>query len=491
MTRHLAALGLLGTLAACSVEVTPSLTLVGRGTHGTGSATGRPTAGASTGNGTTGATSSGTVGTTTSGVGSIGTGTTSTGTTGSATASGTTTGSTTSSPCGCPAGKHCAPDGTPRCLDCVADSDCSALPDGGVCQRSDAYLQYGECVQCTEAEPSCPGTEVCDLSIGRSYHQCVADCRLATTVPPCPPDFFGDPQYCVQDSGTCGPHCADDSDCAPSSQVCDTDAGACVQCLDDTQCSQPTPVCLAGFQQANRCVQCVLPSQCPDTSPGCAFYQCGTCGGDTDCPTNIPLCNDQNQCIASCVLSDGGTSCATGGCDTTTGFCVECVVDSNCTQPDAPYCATDIDAGEYCVQCFNPNQCPTSSPGCGPFGCGSCWTDVDCPATAPFCSGDYQCVIPCDGGTTCATGACDTDAGYCVQCVDDSDCQEPDASYCATDLGYGNYCVQCVASSDCGDAGPCNSGYLTCGSCYADSDCPPEVPMCTYGSPDYCTDGGF
>jgi hypothetical protein len=78
--------------------------------------------------------------------------------------------------------------------------------------------------------------------------------------------------------------------------------------------------------------------------------------------------------------------------------------------------------------------------------------------------------------------------------MQDSDCQQPDASYCAADLGYGNYCVQCVASSDCADAGPCNGAYLTCGSCYYNSDCPPDAPTCAFDSTlgiDACTDAGF
>jgi hypothetical protein len=57
----------------------------------------------------------------------------------------------------------------------------------------------------------------------------------------------------------------------------------------------------------------------------------------------------------------------------------------------------------------------------------------------------------------------------------------------------GTTCVQCIASSDCGDAGPCNSYFLMCGSCAANSDCPPEVPICVFEETVgyICTDGGF
>jgi hypothetical protein len=749
-------------------------------------------------------------------------GSSSSGTAGS-TGTGTAGTSTSGTTCGCPAGEHCDPLGTGRCLDCLGDSDC-ATPTG-VCQSSASYLQYGKCVECTESETTCPGTEVCDLSIGKTYHQCVADCRLITAVPPCVSDagyvehcvqatgtcvvgcasttdcvatqpqlcdvdsgacvecntpadcpysnpgcnyhqcgscssdtncpiglacligntnafyFCGCPdgggcggdapacnlvfslcgcqsstdcsslgevcqlssgragscippctdggtdclpsnQFCDFDSGLCGPCSADSqcvgydagphclgtgycgcnvsndcgtnyvcgfnnacqltcaidggTDCTQSSQFCDLDSGlcgpcetdsqcdgydagprcltsgqcgcgansdcgtgyvcdssacrascavdggtdcttlpgrhfcdlgtglcnpcssdtqcvgedagphclssgdcgcqtssdcglsgacdfssdacvlsctvdggpdcaslaevcdpdnrVCVQCLSDTDCSSSTPACTADIHQGNSCVECVLPSQCPDSNPGCnaSYEHCGYCYTDVDCPSHFPLCSLSNTCVTSCVLSDGGTSCSTGGCDTNSGLCVQCVQDSNCLQAAQPYCATDVDGGEYCVECTQPSQCPGTAPGCNSYyhNCGWCFSDSDCPTTAPFCNGNESCVLPCDGGGQCPTGACNTDAGFCVECVQDSDCQQAGFPYCAADVGAGNFCGQCVASSDCGDAGPCNGYSLQCGTCASNTDCPAEVPICLYFN-GYCTDGGF
>jgi hypothetical protein len=641
---------------------------------------------------------------------------------------------TTGAACAC-APKFCDPLGTSRCLDCLSNTDCTD-PSEPLCQTAADLLDYGKCVQCDEATPTCPSGEVCDLSLGRTYHQCVPDCRLSTTTPPCDNDA-GLVEHCVQATGTCGKGCAAQSDCVNqgSQQLCDLDGGGCVECLapsdcpysnpgcelgacgtciDDTNCPAGmgctinelgygycgcpdgggcggnAPVCyltstsvtfgeaLVCGCQANRdcspqhsvcgpsqsgagaCIppcndggtdctpngqfcdlgtglcgpcndnsQCVgnpagsactfgtcgcfLTSDCPsgdvcnephclascdlDGGTNCASQGsfcnadsglCGPCGSDSECAgadggpkciaTGICGCNQASdcgtgnvcangQCLPSCAI-DGGTDCSNiagahfcdfgtgvcgpcsedsqcigndagphcqygdcgckttndcgstqacdpataqcttsctvdGGpdcsssalvCDPVSGVCVQCTDDSQCP-PFAPACTATIHQGNTCVQCILPSQCPASTPGCNSayFGCGSCSADADCPTTQPLCD-NGQCVSSCvlaDGGTFCATGVCQTSTGFCVQCLQDSDCQTPGSNYCAADLDLGNYCVQCVAASNCGDAGPCNGAYLFCGSCAYNSDCPVEVPICSTQFFGYCTDGGF
>jgi hypothetical protein len=69
------------------------------------------------------------------------------------------------------------------------------------------------------------------------------------------------------------------------------------------------------------------------------------------------------------------------------GFCVECMVDSDCTQPGYPYCATDVEfLWTYCVQCLVSSDCGDAGPCNGAsYQCGSCFDDYDCPPEVPTC----------------------------------------------------------------------------------------------------------
>jgi hypothetical protein len=145
-----------------------------------------------------------------------------------------------------------------------------------------------------------------------------------------------------------------------------------------------------------------------------------------------------------------------------------------------------------------PDQCPDAHPGCysGRYTCGSCSGPMDCPVSAPVCeTWTSTCAIDCrlpDAGTYCSTGVCDPSSGQCVQCLGDSDCTGFGGPYCASDIDAGSLCVQCLQAAQCGDAGPCNSRYLNCGSCAVDADCPPEAPTCAgvaFGI-GACSDGG-
>jgi hypothetical protein len=175
--------------------------------------------------------------------------------------------------------------------------------------------------------------------------------------------------------------------------------------------------------------------------------------------------------------------------------------DSDCTNTPAIYCTSDIDAGNNCVQCFTPDQCPATSPGCaaGSFFCGFCTQASDCPTDLPLC---YQgacvasCVLP-DGGTDCDAGVCQTSTGYCVGCLGDGDCAgQPSTPFCATDIApdAGNVCVQCLSAADCpSDMLGCSSRAHFCGFCDNSGDCPASAAYCQSGQcGDSCvlSDGG-
>jgi hypothetical protein len=570
--------------------------------------------------------------------------------------------------CGCDAGLFCDPYGSGRCLDCLSDHDCAAPTP--ICQTLPTFLNYGECVVCAEVEPVCPNPgEVCDVSLGPTYQQCVKDCRLDAGIPPCPPYLGFEPQHCSPSTGTCSVGCALDIDCGPGGERCLVDAGRCVECLgpqdcpyslpgcyanscgacvapgdcpagltcgptnfclcnDGAECGGNAPVCVlspifgaqdAGFcgctanadcaSQYALCVQtsfsaagqCIAP--CSDGGVDCSIFPfpdqycdmatglCGPCTGDNQCVgrdagphclaagfcgcTQMSDCGPNGacsplfeMCVPSCTL-DAGPTCPTGEiCDPQTRLCVGCLGDAQC-QADggSPYCLADIDAGNDCVECLNPSQCPAATPGCNStyFFCGSCNGDADCPSSAPICkfgscvpscasdadckmvstpyclsdidAGDTcvacispsqcpdttpgcdslyfvcgfcslssdcpmsvpvcqgftcgtSCVLP-DGGQYCANGVCQTSTGVCVQCLQDSDCVVGGIQfYCLSDIDAGFSCVACVNAGNCGDAGPCNSTLFTCGTCAANSDCPPEAPTCSGAPSGTCSDGG-
>jgi Cys-rich repeat protein len=197
--------------------------------------------------------------------------------------------------------------------------------------------------------------------------------------------------------------------------------------------------------------------------------------------------------------------CPTGVCDPSSGLCVGCLDDGDCTA-DNPYCELTT---QECVGCLGDEHCPEGWV-CDPStnSC-SCTQDVQC-AVDEACNDIGSCVPTDVPGGECVTGTeCDPSlgcgAGYCLrcqgngsfcnECEQDADCA---AVYmCNTGLGS---CVECLTTYDCleGGAGDeiCHP-YGECGPpCTYDSDCPhdrtcDEFGRCVPPPPgSNCTDGG-
>lgn len=102
------------------------------------------------------------------------------------------------------------------------------------------------------------------------------------------------PTECVRD-GDCRPsepvcidyrcmQCNDDYDC-PDQERCWTDAdsyGHCVDCLDNSHCSAPTPYCLDNTEddydlKRKQCVECRDSNDCPVSGEYCNTYDTWTC----------------------------------------------------------------------------------------------------------------------------------------------------------------------------------------------------------------------
>jgi hypothetical protein len=135
----------------------------------------------------------------------------------------------------------------------------------------------------------------------------------------------------------------------------------------------------------------------------------GICGS---CPTPRPVCHEKTQTCVQCTAQDS-SACVddTPVCNAETFECVGCTANSDCTTPTAARCDTET------------NECT------------GCETATDC-----------------DG----ITGLPACNAGTCVQCTNDANC---DGKSCntntfdctTTDVGSLETCDECVVDSECGD----------------------------------------
>ena len=218
----------------------------------------------------------------------------------------------------------------------------------------------------------------------------------------------------------------------------------------------------------------------------------GTCGVNGDCtdPTKA-------FCVASvCVgcQSAGTSACVapTPACDLTSGKCVGCTADSQCTiDPAKGFCVAgsctgcDAAGATGCLaRTDGKTTCATTGTAAGQ--CVACLVDAQCTAdpTKGFCvanvctgcntTGATGCSTRVDGKIVCATIG--TAAGQCVQCTADSQCTtDPTKGFCVA-----NECAGCNATGATGCAGR-TDGKTTCATtgtaagqcveCTADTQC--------------------
>jgi uncharacterized membrane protein YgcG len=135
----------------------------------------------------------------------------------------------------------------PSCRLCDAGDDGMACTGATpICDVDPKRTKYGQCVACTDATKCSGATPVCDATTDT--------CRGCTT----------------------------DADCKAPMPACATGAadakhGQCVACTSSAQCSGATPVCDA---TSDACVECVTDGDCKDPStPTCTNHTCGKCIG--------------------------------------------------------------------------------------------------------------------------------------------------------------------------------------------------------------------
>lgn len=176
-----------------------------------------------------------------------------------------------------------------------------------------------------------------------------------------------------------------------------------------------------------------------------------------------PVTDDSREAGAS--TSDGGTDSAGRACivdsdcplpslhcDTTSGACLPCVLDSQCSAQGRPRCDLALHA---CVECGSNQDCGFNAT-CEPLTrkcVPRCADNAPCPASVPRCG----------------------ELGFCSECANSGDCPAA-RHFCEKPSGR---CVECRGSADCSGARPrCDSAMSRCVGCVLSTDCPPAAPVC-------------
>lgn len=352
----------------------------------------------------------------------------------------------------CNLGERCiASRCTPGCRD---SRDCPS--ERPACAADVA--EYGLCVQCIDAAAHCADGEVCAdygcrlacASGGSACVEGVCDTGAGYCVGCLEDSHCPTGEIC--EGRSCVAGCRDDRDCAVG-QVCN-DAQQCVggcdpvndTCPSGTHCDEALRVCVVGCNGADD--RCPEGDVCVEEGAGGGSRCRAACGSDNPCPTGTTclagVCRDGCQSSDDCTTVSAPVCDETGG---TPGRCVGCLVDEDCLGVSQGV-TCNVPARTCAAPCVTFGQGGT--PSC-PLGgvceeglrCVECLTDGDCAADAT-----------CDLVTkTCL----EAPVGLCGACGEDSDCVA--GGLCHT-VAYGSSGVigERVCGVDCTDT-PCPQGF--------------------------------
>lgn len=193
--------------------------------------------------------------------------------------------------------------------------------------------------------------------------------------------------------------------------------------------------------------------------------------------------------IEDATICSNGDSCDDAPVCLSDGYCIECVSDSSCDE-ERPLCAPS----GFCVECVSDQDCIGEYRACNQVT-GTCTTDVD----ASICDSSTDCSTPetvdagCQDDSQCEDDqVCRPQAGICVDCVENSDCNDesqlcdPMLWKCVECLASENCreedkpicengeCVECVDNDDCESGKRCSNTYKCVGTCLYDDQCTDE-----------------
>jgi Cys-rich repeat protein len=416
--------------------------------------------------------------------------------------------------------------------------------DGGGCSAPDTICQLWTCPH--------------DGPAGNCVFNCFFDAGACGVGTYCADagivSFDGGPDGGPLFGGSCTAGCQNASNCGGEAPVCWD--GGCVQCSKSADCPDWAPGCGTSnwcYPSSNLCDNCTKNSDCPGTefcgSSNCGKQQC-MCYSDSDCPLDVPscvggsvstmtggvcACTDNTQCpggyvcetrppfqvnngqtcngnlqcgstagggcIAACASNaDCATNFAGTGnliCDTNTGFCVACAMDTDCTanaDPTVPYirpsCVLYPDGGDPFT---SPTQytgggqcgCSDTSQCNGGYACQNAGYYGTCGPTCTYANGIDSCSANYGFGNCPGyiTPFCNTYTGACVGCFDDYDCTSKN---CNQPFCSNGTCVGCFSGDNCLTF-PNNSCYFgNCQSyCSDNSTCPTDGGYACVQSPPY------
>jgi len=299
------------------------------------------------------------------------------------------------------------------CQACTNNAHCANRP-GTVCDAA-----TGRCVACS-SDNDCanPKTPLCVNNV------CVA-CDTTSTIAlltdlRCVLKAGGQPA-CIRSGtqkGQCGACDPGDSRGCNGNQLC-CESGGVAACIgtSTTQCAACSGACdpLLASTCSNRTCRCGSSAPCAGSGAQrfCVASGCVECRNDSDC-TDATL-NQCNPATAACVdcIDNGGCSGTLDRCDVVAHKCVDCDATGGCAGvPQTPICVASA-----CTACKTDAQCAAlvGSPGPLCSASGACVADATCTRNADCVDGIHLvCAgLHADGGGTGRCRVCDplTSAG--------------------------------------------------------------------------------
>ena len=405
------------------------------------------------------------------------------------------------------------PDGNQSCVDGVCTAVqcgcalCDPCPEGQSCMKGTCVSQADDCPvpPCDTPELPCAGDEECAEGLVCDNGVCQDPTSPDVCDPACEVGFT-----CNEETATCDadtPPVGNGGLCAPCATADDCeDTWSCLPMVGGNSCLPPcenSDDCATGFSCTS--------STCAPLSNSCEGCQKDGCPEGDACDVTgncVPALNLCDPCTedwecgagAACASSNGTSQCAPRCNEIACVQGSECVLDPSSDMMVCEY------QGETCCYSTDPLDCVPSTNDCDP----------ECSGDTPICL-DATCVectasIHCDAGETCDTDAniCLADAvecegstpyyyeGDCVECLVNDHCAVGSCDLsshtcvddvCATcvdpypacvEVGGEFYCVQCIDDSDCNDSQTCDPASYVCvggtvtppgGGCSNDSDC--------------------
>ncbi len=288
------------------------------------------------------------------------------------------------------------------CVQCVNNGNCAGNAAGTVCDT--AKFTCGACTAtmttgCAATAPQCNSTPANNLCAGcNANFGGAAPLACATAALPVCVLTGAQAGACVQ--------CLVDGDCS-AGNWCNNLAGAGV-CTPKTPNAQPVP---GGACTAPIATRACVSGVCNAADGLCGLPQGGaTCTTTTQCRTGVCITSGVNTGRCLICTTDAACAGATPACNTMTNLCVECTA-SNATRCTGtkPLCNVTLTT---CAACTGdagsgaPNACLAAAPYCAAAGsCGKCTTNA-------------MCVMGVHAGPLCAlaSGSCGAGCTTDVEC---------------------------------------------------------------------------